>query len=74
MPTKVHDELLDRLGDLYRKYPFRMTFCEFLEMVITRMEERYRNQLSPRVKNDREARMDKGIRPYDPQNDSRERR
>lgn len=39
----VHDELLDRLGDLYRKYPFEMTFDEFLSMVIARMEERYKS-------------------------------
>ena len=37
----VSDELLDRLGDLYQKYAFRMTFEEFLEMVLTRLEERY---------------------------------
>jgi hypothetical protein len=37
----VSDEFLDRLGDLYQKYAFQMTFEEFLEMVLTRLEERY---------------------------------
>ena len=37
----VSDELLDRLGDLYQKYGFPMTFGEFLEMVVARMEARY---------------------------------
>ena len=37
----VSDELVDRLGDLYQKYRFEMTFVEFLEMVIARMEARY---------------------------------
>ena len=37
----VSDELLDRLGDLYQKYAFEMTFVEFLEMVVARMEARY---------------------------------
>lgn len=38
---RVSDELLDRLGDLYQKYAFTMTFGQFLEMVIGRLEERY---------------------------------
>ena len=38
---RVSDELLDRLGDLYQKYAFTMTFVEFLEMVLARLEERY---------------------------------
>ena len=38
---RVSDELLDRLGDLYQKYAFQMTFVEFLEMVVARMEARY---------------------------------
>lgn len=37
----VSDELVDRLGDLYQKYRFEMTFVEFLEMVVARMEARY---------------------------------
>jgi hypothetical protein len=37
----VSDELLDRLGDLYQKYAFQMTFEAFLEMVLARLEERY---------------------------------
>ncbi|MEW6682641.1 MAG: hypothetical protein AB1451_06925 [Nitrospirota bacterium] len=37
----VSDELVDRLGDLYQRYAFEMTFVEFLEMVIARMEARY---------------------------------
>lgn len=37
----VSDELVDRLGDLYQKYAFEMTFVEFLEMVVARMEARY---------------------------------
>lgn len=38
---RVSDELLDRLGNLYQKYAFQMTFVEFLEMVLRRLEERY---------------------------------
>ncbi len=37
----VSDELVDRLGDLYQKYAFEMSFVEFLEMVVARMEARY---------------------------------
>ncbi len=37
----VSDELVDRIGDLYQKYRFEMTFVEFLEMVVARMEARY---------------------------------
>ncbi len=37
----VSDELVDRIGDLYQKYGFQMTFGEFLAMVVARMEARY---------------------------------
>ncbi|MBI3606686.1 MAG: hypothetical protein HY207_01815 [Nitrospirae bacterium] len=37
----VSDEFVDRIGDLYQKYGFQMTFGEFLEMVVARMEARY---------------------------------
>jgi hypothetical protein len=57
----VHDKLIDRLGDLYRKYPFKMTFGEFLSMVIARMEER-----CGRSKKETGSRVDKSKSPYDP--------
>jgi hypothetical protein len=36
---RLSDELLDHLGDMYLKYPFKMTFIEFVEEVIARMEK-----------------------------------
>jgi hypothetical protein len=33
----LDDGLLDRVGDLYQKYPFTMSFVEFLEMVVCRI-------------------------------------
>ena len=38
----ISDELLDHLGDVYLKYPFKMTFIDFVEKVITRKEKRNR--------------------------------
>jgi hypothetical protein len=35
----ISDELLDYLGNIYQKYPFKMTFIEFLEKVIARKEK-----------------------------------
>ena len=37
---RISDELLDHLGDIYLKYPFKITFIEFVEKVIARMEKR----------------------------------
>jgi len=35
---RISDQLLDHLGDIYLKYPFKMTFIEFVERVVARME------------------------------------
>jgi hypothetical protein len=37
----AHDELFDRLEDLYQAYYYKMSFDAFLKMVINRMEARY---------------------------------
>ncbi len=36
---RISDQLLDHLGDVYLKYSFKMTFIEFVEKVIVRMEK-----------------------------------
>lgn len=62
----IQDELLDRLGELYRKYPFTMTFAEFLSMVIARMEKKYRDQLSAHSKPVAEEELDQRTADSDP--------
>ncbi len=67
---RISDQLLDYLGDIYQKYPFKMTFAQFVERVIYRMEERCRNQAwasaSGGSKKENGSWRDKGIGPYDP--------
>jgi hypothetical protein len=36
---RISDQLLDHLGDIYLKYPLKMTFIEFVERVIAQMEK-----------------------------------
>jgi hypothetical protein len=62
----IQDELMDRLGELYRKYPFKMTFAEFLSMVIARMEKKYRDQVSAPSELVTEAKMDQESGAPDP--------
>ncbi len=62
----IQDELLDRLGELYRKYPFTMTFAEFLSMVIARMEKKYRDQLSAGSTAKAETGLNQGTADSDP--------
>ena len=63
---RIPDQLLDHLGDIYQKYPFKMTFIEFVERVMARMEQRRASHASGNSKNDNGSRVDKGIGPYDP--------
>ena len=63
---RISNELLDYLGDLYQKYPFKMTFIEFVERVMARMEQRHAKYASGNSKNDNGARVDNGLSPYDP--------
>ncbi len=63
---RIPDELLDHLGDIYQKYPFKMTFAQFVERVIYRMEKRWRNQSRVKSKKENGSWRDKGIGPYDP--------
>jgi hypothetical protein len=63
---RIPDELLDHLGDLYQKYPFKMTFAQFVDRVIARMEKRCRNWSRAKSKKENGSWMNKGFNPYDP--------
>lgn len=60
---RISDALLDHLGDLYQKYPFKMTFAQFVERVIYRMEKRCRNQSRVKSKKENGSWRDKGTCP-----------
>jgi hypothetical protein len=68
--VRISDELLDYLGELYQKYPFKMTFAQFVERVIYKMEKRCRDRVrrsaSGGPKKENGSWRDKGISPYDP--------
>lgn len=51
----MRTELHDRLEDLYQPYRYRISFAEFLKMLIDRMEARY----GPIAGEDREKNREK---------------
>ena len=63
---RIPDQLLDHLGDIYQKYPFKMTFAQFVESVMARIERQRSIRNRANSKNDHGARADKGMSPYDP--------